>query len=276
MTQMPKRTDAEMVALMAQAFSAVDGVCSTLDPDDWTRDTDCPGWSVQDQLAHLLSFEAVATGTPPAPEVDLSHLSRVENDFQRATEREVEARRGWTPDAVLAEFRAATTKRMAALRALDDAGWEGDLITPVGSAPQRKILGVRILDVHFHEQDIRRATGRPGHLDGDVARYVVQRMMYLGLPHILAKGAGAPDGTHLRVEVAGPVGCEATIGVVDGKGAVVEGPTANATLATDVETFLCLIGGRWTPARALDEGRITIAGDETLARSVLDAIAVVP
>lgn len=170
MTQMPQRTDSDMVALMGQAFTAVEELCSTLDPDDWVRETECPGWSVQDQLAHLSSFEAVATGTPLASDVDLSHLPRVENDFQRATEREVEARRAWSPHDVLAEFRETTAKRMGALRALDEAGWEGDLVTPVGSVQQRRILGIRILDVHYHEQDIRRATDRPGHLDGDRRR----------------------------------------------------------------------------------------------------------
>jgi uncharacterized protein (TIGR03083 family) len=56
-------------------WSSIDALCSTLSQDEWTRSTGCPGWTVQDNLAHLIDYEARALGRP-GPEhrpTDLSH-----------------------------------------------------------------------------------------------------------------------------------------------------------------------------------------------------------
>jgi uncharacterized protein (TIGR03083 family) len=45
-------------------WRSIDSLCSTLSEDDWARPTGCPGWSVQDNLAHLVDYEARALGRP--------------------------------------------------------------------------------------------------------------------------------------------------------------------------------------------------------------------
>lgn len=270
------RTDAEMIDLMAQAFAAVEDLCSTLPADAWSLPTDCPAWDVRDNLAHLTDFEARATGAPPAPDIDRAAFPHIVNDFQEATERGVQARRDRSGPAILEEFRAATAARLAQLRALDDAGWEGTVETPVGTLPQRGILPIRITDVAYHEQDIRRAAGRPGSLDGDVARFLVERMTERALPVIVGKTAAAPEGSVVRWTIDGPAGDDVTVAVRDGKGILVDAGEPEVTFTTDVETFLCLLGGRWTVERARTEGRLKVAGDAALAERILAAIVVVP
>ena len=51
------------------------------------------------------------------PEPDWDALPQVTGDFGRATEVPVDLRRGWSPDAVLAEFDASVADRQAALLA---------------------------------------------------------------------------------------------------------------------------------------------------------------
>ena len=266
--------DAARVALMEQVFSSVEEVCAQLSPADWDRTTDCPGWSVKDNLSHLASFEAVATGTPPVTEVDVSHLTHVLNDVGAMNEREVEVRRSLSPDLILSEFRAATAKRLKQLADLDDEGWTSPMTTPVGAMEQRGGLPIRILDVFFHEQDIRRATDRPGHMDGDVARFVYAWMS--SRPLLRVVGKNAPDGATVAFDIASP-GWPVAIAVADGKGALAPAPAgADVRFATDLDTFLRVLGGRLSAERARTEGRMSIQGDEAIARAILDNIVVVP
>ncbi len=45
-------------------------LCADLTEDEWKRPTGCPGWSVQDNVAHLVDYESGALGRP-RPEVPL-------------------------------------------------------------------------------------------------------------------------------------------------------------------------------------------------------------
>ena len=277
MLTLPNHSDAALVDLVDEMLTSVISVCETLPADAWDRPTDCPAWSVRDVVAHLADFEVRATGGPPAPPIDRAAFPHVKNDFQEMTERGVQARRGRTGPEVLEELREASAARLAQLRALDEAGWEGNVELPVGSVPQRKILPMRITDLVYHEQDIRRATGRPGHLDGAAARYIVERMAALALPLVVAKSAGAPEGTTVRWTVDGPAGLDVTVGVRGGRG-VLEEPAAEPTVtfSSDVETFLCLFGGRWTAERARTEGQLKVDGDEAIAETILAKMTVIP
>ena len=84
-------TEHDRVMLLEQAFSSVDELCDHLGEDDWDRPTDLPGWTVKDNLSHLVSYEAAALGRPRAPaDLDVSKYPYVTSEFQVANEREVE------------------------------------------------------------------------------------------------------------------------------------------------------------------------------------------
>ena len=88
--------------------------------------------------------------------------AHVPNPFGEMNEAWVEARRTVPGAEVLAEFVEITDRRLDALRAMpaeqfDEVGW-----SPVGEVPYREFMETRVLDTWAHEQDIRRALGRPG------------------------------------------------------------------------------------------------------------------
>ncbi|MFA5890117.1 MAG: maleylpyruvate isomerase family mycothiol-dependent enzyme [Actinomycetota bacterium] len=278
MTDIEGLSDAGRVDLLEQAFSSVEEVCAHLEPGDWDLQSDCPGWTVKDNLSHLTSYEAIMTGTEPASPVDLSNVSRITSEFQELNEREVVARRSIAGPDVLAEFRDATAKRLADLRALDEAAWDGEVEAPPGRLNQRLYLAMRILDVFYHEQDIRRATGRPGHLDGAVANFVFERLATKSLPVVVSRRGQAPDGSVVVFEVPAP-GRTIAIQTSDSRGTLLSsGVPADSVLRfrMSVEGFFCVLGGRWTPVQARAHGGLEIHGDEVLARRILEHIVVVP
>src|SRR5207253_1255487 len=110
---------------------------------------------------------AVATGRSDDPPVDTESVEYVKNDFGAINERGVEARRGRSGPEILSEFRDVTAQRLKDLR--EHGAFERPSVYPVTTTPLKDLWPIRLLDFCYHEQDIRSATNRPGHLDGAVA-----------------------------------------------------------------------------------------------------------
>jgi hypothetical protein len=121
-----------------------------------------------------------------------------------------------------------------------------------------------------HEQDMRRAVGRPGHLTGSVADAAMGRIVG-SMPFVIGKRAAAPDGTTVVFELVAPLPGSYAFGV-DGRAHPVdvapEAPTVR--LRTDGETFARLACGRIDPAEALADGRVVVDGDSELGRRVAE------
>ena len=81
-------SDQETVANMERVWQAIIALGSTLTEQEWKTPTDCPGWTVQDQVAHMLGSESRLLGLPvpdQAGELD---------DGCRATEHVEESHEG--------------------------------------------------------------------------------------------------------------------------------------------------------------------------------------
>lgn len=262
--------------LFEQTASSIDEVCSTFDDPDWELPTDLPGWTVKDNLSHLVHYEATAIGSPTPDDVDISAYDHVKDEFQAANERGVEFRRARSGREVLAEFQRAVPEHIAMMRAFSDEDWgTKTLLLPPGEGIYAQFLPIRVSDFFFHEQDMRRATGRPGHLNGAVARFIFDRFAN-AMGYVLVKGAKAPDGTRARFEIGEP-GETFDVEVTDGRGAKASPdgePTA--TFRGDLESFLCLVGGRWSPEAAQADGRWSTSGDADLIAAVHATMAVIP
>ena len=268
-------TNLQIVDLIEQCYSSVEEVCSQLDDADWDTPTDLPCWSVKDNLSHLAHYESQALGRPTPDDIDVSGRTHARDDFQIRNERGVEYRRPWPGAKVLEEFRDATTERAKALRGLDPDGWEQPVSLPAGDFQQGQILPIRVMDLYFHEQDIRRAVNRPGHLNGDVARFAFGRLAR-GMGMVTAKYARAPDGTRVRFAIGEP-GRTFDVVVEGGRGNVADPSGApDATFTADLEAFLCVAGGRWSPERAIADGRWTAEGDPDLIAKIHERISVMP
>jgi uncharacterized protein (TIGR03083 family) len=266
---------AELAEMMEQAWSSFEEVASQLSAEEWDLPTDCPAWAVRDQVAHINGIEATRLGRPRQPG-DPIKAPHVRNPMGEINEREIEGRRDRAPELLLEEYRDVTAERAKFLRSLSEDEWQGETEGVFGRAPMAEVIKIRILDVFYHEQDIRVATARPGHMKGDVARFVFERMAS-AMPFVVGKRAAASEGQSVLFEVGDP-GETFAIGVVAGRGEPLvplpDDPTVR--LQMDCETFLRLCGGRWTSQRVEEEGRLRVTGDRDLADRVLSNMAVTP
>src|SRR6187551_853603 len=136
-------TSSENVALvdmLEHVWRTMAELGAGLDETEWKAPSECPGWSVQDNLVHITALEKFSMGDPlPSQDVhdDLPH---VKNDIGRSNERWIESRRAWTGADALAEFVATTDARIAGLRELDDAGFAADSWTPMGPGTVAALL----------------------------------------------------------------------------------------------------------------------------------------
>ncbi len=257
-----------VVDLLAEEWDALVELGAALPEAAWDLGTDCPGWTVRDQYAHVIGTERMLLGEqPPGPPIEAPH---VRNPIGAMNEAWVEAVRGLTGDAVVAALRDVTGRRLRELRSMPPERFDQLGPSPVGEAPYREFMSVRVMDCWVHEQDVRRAVAMPGHLRGPVVALAIGRFVR-GLPMVVGKRAGAPDGATVVVEVTGPEARTAAVGVVDGRARLLDDVPADptASLALDTETFSCVMTGRWGAERLLAEGRVTVRGDEVLAGRVL-------
>ena len=253
------------VELQVQVFRDIEELLASLAPDDWAAATECPGWTVQDNVSHIIGTESMLLGRE-APAHDPGSKPWVKNPIGEGNEIHVDHRRSWAPEKVLDEFREVTSERIAALEAMTDDQLSADSWTPVGPGTVRDLLNVRIMDCWVHEQDIRRAVGRPGGLEGPVAAHAFGRHSG-AMGFVVGKKAGAPDGTTVVIDVAGA----GTIAVgVDGKRANVLSAApdeADVRLSMDLETFNRLCCGRGDVAEVASG--VKIEGDQDLGDRIV-------
>ena len=262
-------SDQETVDKMEAVWLSITALCGDFGEDEWKSPTDCPGWSVQDQLSHLVGSETRLLGHP-APDHVPQETGHAKNETGKRNEVLVDWRRSWPGAKVLEEFQEVTGQRLRLLQTMSADDFAAETETPIGPAPVRELLAIRIFDAWVHEQDIRRAVGRPGAMEGSVAAHAMGRMT-MAMPYVVGRKVQPPDGTTVVVNVNGLAGRVFAIAV--------EGSRANfipampvpptASLSMDLETFACLACGRWDPAAVLDSGRVRIQGDNALGEAIV-------
>lgn len=268
--------DRAFIDQLADTWAGTAAVCYDLAPEEWDRPTDCPGWTVRDNVSHLVGTESTLLGRsapPPAP----AGLAHVLNPIGEHNEAWVDARRAAPGKEVLAEFEEVTGARLAALRAMADAELEAETPSPIGMVPYAVFMDVRVMDCWVHEQDIRHAVDRPGHLDGLAANAAVSRLLG-SFPYIVGKRVAPPDGTTVVLDLSGPVEHVVPLGVQGGRATALGERPADPTvwIITDSGTFARLVAGRTTGAAVLDARLVTVHGDEQLGAAILAHMATIP
>lgn len=257
-------------------WSSIDDFTHLLEelaPEEWATPTDLPGWDVRAVAAHTAHLEHVLSGGTH-DDVEVGEVPHARGFMGQFTEQGVVARRDRSPDELVNEIRESATATHTAI--LTDA-------VPVPEAPARDPFGAigwtnhtlwrnRPLDLWMHEQDVRRAVGRPGNLDSPGARHTVDYLSdSLGL--VLAKRAKAPAGTTLRLEVAGHAPRAWVVNDAGRGEEVSEAPeAADVVLRFTPEAFILVAGGRRGPAQV----DVVVEGDTALADRVLTSMAVTP
>lgn len=247
-----------------------------LGAEDWARPTDLTGWTVGNVYAHLAAVETELAGGAP-PQIDLpAGLEHVRDEFGRYTERGIRALADREPAALLDLLREAVGHRQAAFEAEPPVDPSAPAPVTPGGMPWtwETLLRNRVIDLWMHEQDIRRAVGRPGGLDSPGAAVTV-RSFAGSLPYVLGKKVAPPAGTTVVWAVTGPQALVTAVRMgEDGRAAAVEQVPGrvDARLEMGTEEFAILSGGR----RPVAEVPVSTSGDAELVQRVLAAMAVTP
>lgn len=254
---------------LEETWRSLIDLCAGLSAEEWKRPTGCPGWSVQDNVSHLIDYEARALGRP-APPGEAVARPHTKNGLGESNEVGVEHRRGRSGDEMLDELRDITAARSAQLRRLTAEDLLREVMTPAGPGTVADMLRLRVMDTWSHEQDIRRALARPGHDQGPVAQEAVTHFARF-LPIVVGKRAAASNGTVAVFEIGNVH--RIAIEVLDGRAHALDGDPGSWTvrLAMPVPTFAALVDGRSdTP----DD--VTIDGDVELGRRIVAGLGLMP
>ncbi|MCI0782564.1 MAG: SCP2 sterol-binding domain-containing protein, partial [Chloroflexi bacterium] len=125
-------------------------------------------------------------------------------------------------------------------------------------------------DAWVHEQDMRRAVNRPGHLEGPVAEHAMGRMA-MAMPYVIGRKVQPDDGTEVVFDVTGAAGRVLAVAMDGTRAKYLESPPDSPAvrLSMDVETFACLTCGRCSPDEAMGSGKVAIDGDRALGERIL-------
>ena len=246
-----------MIDAIDDVLLTTSSLARDLSEDDAELPTECPGWTVRDQLAHMVGLEQVLSGSPH-PHIELPPLDHVSSEIDVYMEQQVHVRRLLALSAIADEMAGLRPRRISELRRL---AADGDQMVagPFGERLLSASLPIRVFDLWVHEQDIRRAVGLPVRTDCDAADVALERSLLgwsTALPKRLAVDA------ELVISVTGPNPSETRITVGEG------GPTV--TLSGDVGQLTRWFCGRATPAES------DVTGELALVEAVRNSLAMTP
>lgn len=277
-----------LAAAYAHTVQAISDLGHSLRPGDEERPTACPGWTVRDQFAHVVSLEAWVQGEA-VPDVDLGELGDRGDRGDRppveginaVVERFLASRRGRSLAELLEELDELVADQVHHLGA-DSTSPDEPRIGPFGPTTLLGLMESRVLDLWVHEQDIREAIGRPGNLDGPAAAHTV-RMLFDALPRLVARRAGVPAGHAVILDLTGPVVGRAGVRVEERDGKPLGTPlfTGDAEHHVDLSTTTITMSTQAATRRcagrvSTDDTHHVVHGDPEIARRVLDALVITP
>lgn len=215
-----------------RAVAALDALLGDLEHSDWSqhalRDLD-----VQGLVGHLIGVErlfAAALADKSAPDVS-------GDDHVGATQPAAERQAGRAPAATHREWFDAATASIARLAEVDNS----QPISFYGvTLPLDDLLVVRAFEMWIHDEDIRRATGRPLAAP-DPER--LARMVGLAatlLPAGIARAGRARPGATVRLVLTGTGGGTWDVSL-DGSN---EARRADSRIVVDAAAFCRVVGNR--------------------------------
>lgn len=266
---LPTHDKDRTVGALVDEWASLADLCSDLSEDEWNASTPVPGWSVKDNLTHIIGTEKMLAGED-MPNIELGEPAHVLNEIGRANELWVASMRPLAGAEVLDEFRSITSARAETLRAMSQEAWDEPSWTPAGEATYGRFMVIRVYDCWTHEQDMRIALGRPGHLESEAAAISLDEVT-TALGYIVAKRGEAPVGSRIEFDLGG-AGLDRKILVsVDERATVVDSfgdDPVTARLSMPFELFMRLTAGRRRAKDAIEDGVLELSGDTAVGRRI--------
>lgn len=191
-------------ALQVERRSLV-AILGSLNPDDWGRETPCPGWTVHDLVLHLLGDDFVVLSVlrdghsaplpSDSPESLAGMIDQLNADWIRAAAGRLSPRmlRGllvWAGEEThkffaSVEFDAASPMGVS---------WAGEPPSPHGLEVAREFT-----ERWLHQQQLREAVGRSALADPVLTRVLLQSLAHC-LP-VAYSSAVEPAGTTVKLDI---------------------------------------------------------------------------
>ncbi|GAA5080470.1 maleylpyruvate isomerase family mycothiol-dependent enzyme [Nocardia iowensis] len=267
----------ELPTRLSEQWDAIAALVVDIDENQWRAPTSLPGWSVFDVVAHVVGTEAWLLGErPPAhdpttPKTDVRTLPHVRNETAVLNEIWVDRLRPLSGARLLEMFHDVIGRRRKALAAMGDDEWQAQTQSPIGQVSYGRFMRVRLFDCWMHELDLADALGV--RVDEGGRRGEIAFTEFLGgVPRVVVKKGGAPDGSRITFTLTGSLARSLHIQVA-GRANYVDAFDEPATVEIRLpsEVFVRLGGGRSTADEHLDA--ITITGDQELGLRLVRNLA---
>lgn len=260
----------DRIAAVRKERDDVVAFCRSLSPADWSKPSRCDGWSVQDVVSHL---SAIAHGVFTPWMVMFMAAKSVE----RNNDADVERRRSWAPEQVLAEYEkwSARMVKLLALGQRPPLSKAPFKIGELGVYPMALVASASAFDTHVHlRYDLAPALGRTLPAPGAGTVAVVNEWMLQGIPRMCRRELSFMDRP-VTIILEGPGG--GTWALLPGAGRkpgrVRPAPVAGS--AADILANSAGFAGWATQREPWRQRDVKIDGDEAYAARVLDAIRIV-
>ena len=262
----------EALDALTKERANVIALAQSLTSDEWTLESDCAGWRVQDVLAHMSAVYKTVAGGTVATAVDAP------GDAERNADAGVDERRSWPAADVLAEYVEWSEKGLVAFAGMNEEPM-ASMVIPLGnlgSHPMHILTNAIVFDHYCHLRwDLLAPNGplQRSALDVDDERLgPTMEWMLGGLSQMCASELAFVDRpVNLVFEGAGGgsyvlrPGAEIT-SIEPGH----DGDAA-ATVTSSAHEFVCW-GTKRRDWRAMS---VQVAGDADYGAAVLDAINVI-
>ena len=269
----------EAVAALRVVHRHLDDVIDRFGESDWSRPSACPGWRVQDVIAHLASTIRQAVDPDPLLAAELAAATGAEDRVDRM----VEARRAYSPDRVvreLVEHRPAWLSGLEALQVEPRASTTMQMLD-LGEYPTHLLAEAFVFDHFCHLWiDLLGPDGPALGIEAPRAPAEVVRAatawMLAGLARMQHDLMRATVTMPLLLELTGPGGGRWRIEPATGPDSLVRvvedvsGSEPSATITSSAYDFV-----RWGTTRAPWRNLCAVRGDRRAAEPFLDALDIV-
>jgi uncharacterized protein (TIGR03083 family) len=258
----------------ATVRAQVDTVLDSLTDQEWLAPSACPGWRVRDLIAHL----GASARAPIDPLPEPPNAPALPDNRERQHDVMVDRRRDWSVAQVLDEYHTYLPKLVDVVTTLqaEPAASQPFPVPGLGVYPAHSLANAMVFDYHCHLRHdllgpvgpIERALPGPDH---DSVYSAVVWMM-LGLPQMQGDALNETVAAPVTLHLTGPGASDWTVHRPDpGGGLVVEERDGGDVVVTsDAHAFIA-----WGTQRRGWRRDCTIAGDESLATPLLDALNII-